>query len=307
MTDDSLKHVARCTTGTSRSARSSPSSAAGRCRWSTPPAWSRSTPPSASRSASSTSATSARRWSRGPGAAAFVNATLQQRPRQDRARQGAVHPVLRRRDRRHRRRPDRLLPRRRARAAGPQRRQHRRGRAPAAAPRRPTASTVTDHHDDYAVLAVQGTEVRRGARRRSACRPATTTCPSSRPSFDGRRRRRVPHRLHRRARLRADRRATTCAGALWDALLAAGEEFGMLPCGLGARDTLRTEMGYPLHGQDITPRRHARPGPARLGGRLEEGRVLGHARRCVAEKEAGPAAAAARPGRRSGAASRGPA
>jgi hypothetical protein len=26
----------------------------------------------------------------------------------------------------------------------------------------------------------------------------------------------------------------------------------MLPCGLGARDTLRTEMGYPLHGQDIT-------------------------------------------------------
>ena len=26
----------------------------------------------------------------------------------------------------------------------------------------------------------------------------------------------------------------------------------MLPCGLGARDTLRTEMGYPLHGQDIS-------------------------------------------------------
>ena len=26
----------------------------------------------------------------------------------------------------------------------------------------------------------------------------------------------------------------------------------MLPCGLGSRDTLRTEMGYPLHGQDIT-------------------------------------------------------
>jgi aminomethyltransferase len=42
------------------------------------------------------------------------------------------------------------------------------------------------------------------------------------------------------------------AGALWDRLLEAGEGFGMLPCGLGARDTLRTEMGYPLHGQDIT-------------------------------------------------------
>ena len=26
----------------------------------------------------------------------------------------------------------------------------------------------------------------------------------------------------------------------------------MRPCGLGARDTLRTEMGYPLHGQDLS-------------------------------------------------------
>jgi aminomethyltransferase len=43
------------------------------------------------------------------------------------------------------------------------------------------------------------------------------------------------------------------AVALWDALLAAGEGLGMLPCGLGARDTLRTEMGYALHGQDISP------------------------------------------------------
>ncbi len=43
------------------------------------------------------------------------------------------------------------------------------------------------------------------------------------------------------------------AGELWDALLAAGQEHGIAPCGLGARDTLRTEMGYPLHGQDISP------------------------------------------------------
>lgn len=40
---------------------------------------------------------------------------------------------------------------------------------------------------------------------------------------------------------------------LWNALLEQGEQFGILPCGLGARDTLRTEMGYPLHGQDISP------------------------------------------------------
>jgi aminomethyltransferase len=42
------------------------------------------------------------------------------------------------------------------------------------------------------------------------------------------------------------------AGALWDALLAAAEPLGGLPCGLGARDTLRTEMGYPLHGHDLS-------------------------------------------------------
>ena len=46
--------------------------------------------------------------------------------------------------------------------------------------------------------------------------------------------------------------ANDTAGELWDALLRAGEAHGILPCGLGARDTLRTEMGYPLHGQDIT-------------------------------------------------------
>ncbi|MEX2288880.1 MAG: glycine cleavage system aminomethyltransferase GcvT [Mycobacteriales bacterium] len=42
------------------------------------------------------------------------------------------------------------------------------------------------------------------------------------------------------------------AGALWDALLEQGGGLGVLPCGLGARDTLRTEMGYPLHGQDLS-------------------------------------------------------
>ena len=53
------------------------------------------------------------------------------------------------------------------------------------------------------------------------------------------------------------------AESLWDALLAAGEEHGMLACGLGARDTLRTEMGYPLHGQDISM--DITPVEARLG------------------------------------------
>lgn len=39
------------------------------------------------------------------------------------------------------------------------------------------------------------------------------------------------------------------AVALWDAVL----ERGVTPCGLGARDTLRLEACFPLHGNDITP------------------------------------------------------
>jgi aminomethyltransferase len=41
------------------------------------------------------------------------------------------------------------------------------------------------------------------------------------------------------------------APLLWDAILARG----IVPCGLGARDTLRLEVCYPLHGNDITPDR----------------------------------------------------
>ena len=42
------------------------------------------------------------------------------------------------------------------------------------------------------------------------------------------------------------------AEKVWDALVAAITPLGGLVCGLGARDTLRTEMGYPLHGHELT-------------------------------------------------------
>ena len=43
--------------------------------------------------------------------------------------------------------------------------------------------------------------------------------------------------------------AEDAVAALWDAVVARGA----VPCGLGARDTLRLEVCYPLHGNDITP------------------------------------------------------
>ncbi len=38
---------------------------------------------------------------------------------------------------------------------------------------------------------------------------------------------------------------------IWSALMEAGASFGIKPCGLGARDTLRTEMKFPLYGHEI--------------------------------------------------------
>jgi aminomethyltransferase len=77
------------------------------------------------------------------------------------------------------------------------------------------------------------------------------------------------------------------AGALWDALVAAGEPHGLVPAGLGARDTLRTEMGYPLHGQDISL--DVTPVQGRLGWAVGWKKDAFWGREVLrAEKEAGP-------------------
>ena len=39
---------------------------------------------------------------------------------------------------------------------------------------------------------------------------------------------------------------------LWQGLLEAGKDFGLIPCGLGARDTLRLEAAMPLYGHEMT-------------------------------------------------------
>ena len=57
--------------------------------------------------------------------------------------------------------------------------------------------------------------------------------------------------------------AAADAPALWRGLLAAGEPFGALPIGLGARDTLRLEAGMPLYGNEL--RRELTPYDVGLG------------------------------------------
>ena len=78
------------------------------------------------------------------------------------------------------------------------------------------------------------------------------------------------------------------AGELWDALLEAGADLGVRPCGLGARDTLRTEMGYPLHGQDLSLQ--ITPVQARSGWAVGWSKPAFWGREALlAEREAGPA------------------
>ena len=46
------------------------------------------------------------------------------------------------------------------------------------------------------------------------------------------------------------------AARFWNLILDQGAKFGIKPCGLGARDTLRLEMCYPLNGSDLSPERN---------------------------------------------------
>ncbi|MGH8794630.1 MAG: glycine cleavage system aminomethyltransferase GcvT [Stackebrandtia sp.] len=114
----------------------------------------------------------------------------------------------------------------------------------------PAGVTVTDRHVDYAVLAVQGPksqEVLEAAGLpvkheymsfvdAEASRSSAVVCRSG---YTG------EHGYELVAPI-------ATAGEVWDALIAAGQPHGVRPAGLGARDTLRLEMGYPLHGHELS-------------------------------------------------------
>jgi aminomethyltransferase len=77
------------------------------------------------------------------------------------------------------------------------------------------------------------------------------------------------------------------ADVLWDALAAVVAQAGGRPAGLGARDTLRTEAGLPLHGQDLGP--EITPNQARCGFAVGWKKDAFWGREALlAEREAGP-------------------
>ena len=66
---------------------------------------------------------------------------------------------------------------------------------------------------------------------------------------------------------------------VWDVLLARGDAYGILPCGLAARDSLRLEAGMPLHGAELTPERD--PFSAGLHWAVKLTRATGDPHECV--------------------------
>jgi aminomethyltransferase len=104
-------------------------------------------------------------------------------------------------------------------------------------------SDVRDVSDEYALVAVQGP---RAIERLGL--PEARAFTFAEGEIDG-----IPCMINRTGYTGEDGCEVLVmaedAGALWDGVL----ERGVTPCGLGARDTLRLEACFPLHGNDITP------------------------------------------------------
>ncbi len=75
------------------------------------------------------------------------------------------------------------------------------------------------------------------------------------------------------------------AEQIWNAIFEAGAEFGIKPIGLGARDTLRLEMGFCLYGNDINDT--TSPLEAGLGWITKFTKEFTNSKNLLAEKEAG--------------------
>ncbi len=76
------------------------------------------------------------------------------------------------------------------------------------------------------------------------------------------------------------------AEALWKALLKAGEPLGIKACGLGARDSLRTEAGLPLYGQEMGGQLNLGVGQAGFGNFIKTYKPWFIGRQAYIEQEA---------------------
>lgn len=149
----------------------------------------------------------------------------------------------------------------------------------------PAGVTVRNLHRSYAVLAVQGP--------RSADVLAELGLPSDMDymAYADTSFRQVPVRVCRTGYTGEHGYELLppweSAGVVFDALAAAVSQAGGQPAGLGARDTLRTEMGYPLHGHELSP--DISPLQARCGWAIGWKKAAFFGRDALlAEKEAGP-------------------
>jgi len=76
---------------------------------------------------------------------------------------------------------------------------------------------------------------------------------------------------------------------VWNELLAAGEEFGIRPCGLGARNTLRLEAGMALYGHEISDTINVFEGNLDRWLKLDKGEFIGRQALLDIQTAGGPA------------------
>ncbi len=119
--------------------------------------------------------------------------------------------------------------------------------------RKPSNVTMTNASDDYSLLAVQGPKAAEALQ--SLCQEVNLSDLSYYTFTTG--------KMAGIEEVIISATGYTGAGGfelyvknehaekLWDAVMQAGENQGILPCGLGCRDTLRLEMGFCLYGNDI--------------------------------------------------------
>ena len=80
----------------------------------------------------------------------------------------------------------------------------------------------------------------------------------------------------------------TTSVKMWEALLAAGAEFGIRPCGLGARNTLRLEAGMSLYGHEISDEINVLEAGLDRWLKLEKGNFIGREALLAVEARGGP-------------------